>query len=244
TTLFAGTGSQTGTSNRWGDYSALTVDPVDDCTFWYTTEYYATTSQFNWRTRIGNFKFPGCGGSTATGTLTGIVTDSTTSAAISGALVQLSNGSSTTTDPSGVYSTSVAQGTYSVTFSKSGYVTQTIPNVAITSGATTTQDAKLVPASSSGPTAQITTSNACSAFSGGTATSLNSISYGVKPNGTINVVSPNAFYYWVKVNVTTTTLVINQALTPSSSFKTLFQQAASSVYDSACNSTGLNPTFT
>jgi hypothetical protein len=57
-TLFAGTGSQVGTSSRWGDYSALTVDPVDDCTFWYTTEYYATTSQFNWRTRIGTFKFP------------------------------------------------------------------------------------------------------------------------------------------------------------------------------------------
>jgi hypothetical protein len=61
-TLFAGTGSQTGTANRWGDYSDLTVDPVDDCTFWYTTEYYPTTSQFNWRTRIGSFKFPGCGG--------------------------------------------------------------------------------------------------------------------------------------------------------------------------------------
>lgn len=61
--LFDGTGSQTGTSNRWGDYSDLTVDPVDDCTFWYTTEYYATTSSFNWRTRIGSFKFSGCGGS-------------------------------------------------------------------------------------------------------------------------------------------------------------------------------------
>jgi fibronectin type III domain protein len=62
TTLFAGTGSQTGTSSRWGDYSALTIDPVDDCTFWFTTEYYATTSSFNWRTRIGSFKFPTCGG--------------------------------------------------------------------------------------------------------------------------------------------------------------------------------------
>src|ERR1044072_9519587 len=48
-TLFAGTGSQTGTSNRWGDYSDLTVDPVDDCTFWYTNEYYSTTTSFNWR---------------------------------------------------------------------------------------------------------------------------------------------------------------------------------------------------
>jgi len=62
-TLFAGTGSQTGTSSRWGDYSDITVDPVDNCTFWYTTEYYSTTTSFNWRTRIGSFKFAGCGGS-------------------------------------------------------------------------------------------------------------------------------------------------------------------------------------
>ena len=60
-TLFAGTGSQFGTGNRWGDYSDLTVDPVDDCTFWYTQEYYAVPAdEFNWRTRIGNFKFPSC----------------------------------------------------------------------------------------------------------------------------------------------------------------------------------------
>jgi hypothetical protein len=62
-TLFAGTGSQTGTNSRWGDYSDLTVDPVDNCTFWYTTQYYSTTTSFNWRTRIGSFKFAGCGGS-------------------------------------------------------------------------------------------------------------------------------------------------------------------------------------
>jgi hypothetical protein len=62
-TLFNGTGSQSGTGNRWGDYSSLTVDPVDDCTFWYTQEYYSTTGSFNWRTRIGNFKFTQCGGS-------------------------------------------------------------------------------------------------------------------------------------------------------------------------------------
>ena len=58
--LFSGTGSQTGSNNRWGDYSALTIDPVDDCTFWYTQEYYSTTGPSNWRTRIGNFKFPSC----------------------------------------------------------------------------------------------------------------------------------------------------------------------------------------
>lgn len=59
-TLFAGTGSQTGTSNRWGDFSTLAVDPVDECALWYTNEYYQTTGAFNWRTRIGNFKFSSC----------------------------------------------------------------------------------------------------------------------------------------------------------------------------------------
>lgn len=54
--LFDGTGSQSGTGNRWGDYSALTVDPVDDTTFWFTSEYYASSGTYNWRTRIGSFK--------------------------------------------------------------------------------------------------------------------------------------------------------------------------------------------
>jgi hypothetical protein len=54
--LFDGTGSQSGTSSRWGDYSDMTVDPVDDTTMWYTNEYYATNSSFNWRTRIGTFR--------------------------------------------------------------------------------------------------------------------------------------------------------------------------------------------
>jgi hypothetical protein len=55
--LFDGTGSQTDTVNRWGDYSDMTIDPIDDKTFWYTTEYYDSTTSFNWRTRIGNFRF-------------------------------------------------------------------------------------------------------------------------------------------------------------------------------------------
>ncbi|PYM96899.1 MAG: hypothetical protein DME04_00375 [Candidatus Rokuibacteriota bacterium] len=57
-TLVAGSAPQSG-SNRWGDYSAMSVDPADDCTFWYTGEYY-TTRGTQWRTRIGSFKLPGC----------------------------------------------------------------------------------------------------------------------------------------------------------------------------------------
>jgi hypothetical protein len=55
-----GGGSQIGTLHRWGDYSAMTVDPVDDCTFWYTNEYLKASGSFNWSTRIASFKFPGC----------------------------------------------------------------------------------------------------------------------------------------------------------------------------------------
>ena len=58
--LMAGSGSQTHTSGRWGDYSALLVDPSDGCTFWYTSQYYAVTSEIAWRTRIGSFAFPSC----------------------------------------------------------------------------------------------------------------------------------------------------------------------------------------
>ena len=48
-------------SSRWGDYSEMSIDPVDDCTFWYTSEYLAANGTFNWRTRIGTFKLAGCG---------------------------------------------------------------------------------------------------------------------------------------------------------------------------------------
>ena len=59
-----GAGSQTGYS-RWGDYSSMRVDPSDDCTFWYVNEYLPVTSSAGWYTRIGSFKFSGCGGAPA-----------------------------------------------------------------------------------------------------------------------------------------------------------------------------------
>ncbi|NNJ63959.1 MAG: hypothetical protein HKP16_00215, partial [Xanthomonadales bacterium] len=57
-----GTGAQIGSSGRWGDYSSMSVDPSDDCTFWYTQEYYETTGSFDFNTRICSFKFADCGG--------------------------------------------------------------------------------------------------------------------------------------------------------------------------------------
>ena len=60
TTVVQGAGSQTGTLHRWGDYSHMSVDPVDDCTFWYTNEYLKADGTFNWSTRIASFKINGC----------------------------------------------------------------------------------------------------------------------------------------------------------------------------------------
>ena len=59
TTCVAGGGSQTATE-RWGDYSSVSVDPVDQCTFWGTSEYITTTTPFTWRTRVCSFTMPNC----------------------------------------------------------------------------------------------------------------------------------------------------------------------------------------
>ncbi len=58
--LIDGTGSQT-SSNRWGDYSAMSVDPVGDCQFWYTNEYYPVNASNAWKTRVGAFTVASCG---------------------------------------------------------------------------------------------------------------------------------------------------------------------------------------
>jgi hypothetical protein len=73
TTLVQGNGFQCctfsdgSTNTRWGDYSAMTIDP-DGCTFWYTGEYYdahpTTKAADDWLTRIGSFTLPGCSSST------------------------------------------------------------------------------------------------------------------------------------------------------------------------------------
>ena len=62
--IINGSGIQRTSNSRWGDYTDLTVDPTDDCTFWYVNEYYTldgqNSSTAGWQTRIGNFKLPGC----------------------------------------------------------------------------------------------------------------------------------------------------------------------------------------
>jgi hypothetical protein len=74
-TVVDGTGVQTTTNSRWGDYTSMNIDPVDDCTFWYVNEWYQVSglplplpppplpppgTTAPWQTKIAKFKLPGC----------------------------------------------------------------------------------------------------------------------------------------------------------------------------------------
>jgi Abnormal spindle-like microcephaly-assoc'd, ASPM-SPD-2-Hydin len=95
--LYAGTADQENTY-RWGDYTSMTVDPINGCTFWYVNEYFTTnqigTGKPVWQTRISNFSAPGCGGVTVTPTALNFGSEAvgTTSTAQT---VTLTNGQST-----------------------------------------------------------------------------------------------------------------------------------------------------
>ena len=60
TTINAGAGSQTGNLTRWGDYSTISVDPVDGCTMVFTTQFQPANGNFNWTTYIHSFKLSTC----------------------------------------------------------------------------------------------------------------------------------------------------------------------------------------
>lgn len=144
-TFFTGTASQTG-STRWGDYSAMTLDP-DGCTFWYTTEYANPADQtFNhrWLTKFGSFRYAECTQVGAGGTVSGTVTTNPGGSPIVGATVQLGVRTATT-DGSGNYSfTSIPAGTYpSMTASNPGSVSASASSIVVTDGGTTTQDFSL-----------------------------------------------------------------------------------------------------
>lgn len=146
TTLIAGTGRQTSASGRWGDYSDMSIDPADDCTFWYTQEYYVSIASVNWVTRIGSFRFPSCVAADR-GTLQGTVTDCSSGLPINGAVVQATGGFMRATDSGGAYSMATVPGTYDVAASRSGYQPATLPGSVVSNGGATLADLCLVPIS-------------------------------------------------------------------------------------------------
>jgi hypothetical protein len=150
--LVQGTGTQTGscggTCTRWGDYSAMTLDP-DGCTMWYTNMYYAANG-LAFLTRIGSFKFAECTPVGNGGTISGTVTATIGGAPLSGAKVDL-GARSTTTNGSGFYSfSSIPAGTYpGIAASLPGYTTGTASSIVVTDAGTTTQNFSLGTAATS-----------------------------------------------------------------------------------------------
>jgi len=149
TSLIEGTGSQN-SSNRWGDYSAMSLDP-DGCTFWFTNEYYATVGG-NWQTRIGSFNYgPSACMLVATGNVSGTVTATVGGAPIVGAAISFGSRTATT-NGSGAYSFPlIPSGTYSdIAVTAPGYNTGTATTIVVTDGNTTTKDFSLSSAPASG----------------------------------------------------------------------------------------------
>lgn len=145
--LIEGTGVQKAFGWRWGDYSGMSVDPVDDCTFWMTGEYYTQASQdfsdFTWLTRIGRFKFDECTAAPRA-SLTGVVRNAVTSQPIANARVTTS-AYIRTTGASGSYGDlAVLPATYVVTASANGFASQSF-TLSPANGQTLTQNFALDP---------------------------------------------------------------------------------------------------
>ncbi|MBK7707550.1 MAG: VCBS repeat-containing protein [Acidobacteria bacterium] len=104
--LMIGTGVQTAFGFRWGDYSGLSVDPVDDCSFWITNQYYSLESQeesdFGWLTRIGKFRFSECVDEVRT-RIAGTVTNAANGQPIEGATITADSVYSRSTNALGNY---------------------------------------------------------------------------------------------------------------------------------------------
>lgn len=143
--IVVGAGAQKDGAARWGDYSSMNIDPVDDCTFWYTQEYYPATSQRNWHTRIASFRFPNCSAG-ASGVLRGAVRDASTSTPISNARLLISAGGGQVIPvnvPRGLYTVTLPVNTYTINASAYGYVPGVVGGINITEDLTTTQDVSL-----------------------------------------------------------------------------------------------------
>ena len=146
--LIGGSGVQTAFGFRWGNFTGMTVDVVDDCTFWMTNQYYSAASQaespFSWLTRIGKFKFAECVNAPR-GTIRGIVTNAANSSPMQNAVVTANAVYSRNTNALGNYGNLlVLPNTYTLTASAKGFRSQTL-TVTVADGQILSQNFALQP---------------------------------------------------------------------------------------------------
>jgi subtilisin-like proprotein convertase family protein len=186
-TLIAGNSSQGSTSGRWGDYSDLTVDPSDDCTFWYTQEYMNTTTV--WKTRIGKFSVRTCTTSPR-GAIQGTITNCQTGLPVPNALVNINGGFSRATNAAGVYNATVPPGSYTASVTGAGYGTATSGSLVVSDGGTATFNACLN-GTLKQPVADTASIAADSCNSNGVIdpNEIVTVNLGIKNTGTLNTVN-------------------------------------------------------
>jgi hypothetical protein len=181
--------------SRWGDYSAMVIDPADDCTFWYTNMYFNTASHTTgaqWDTQIGSFKFPGCGGVVTTFTVTASVSGGNGAVLPATQTVNSGNTASITVTPnSGYHVVSVTGDTCTVT----------------QSGTTTTWNTNAITANCAiTATFAINTYTVTAAVSGGNGTALPATQT-VNSGSTASItVTPNSGYHVATVTGDTCTV--------------------------------------
>jgi len=180
-TILQGTGAQTGQGvSRWGDYTAMQVDPTDDCTFWYVDQYQAVTGVFDWSTNISSFAFPSC---------TGVATFTLSASPNSLTVTQGSQGTSTiTVTPINGFSGSA---TLSASGLPSGVTAGFSPNPANTTSTLTLT----VGSGAAAGTSTVTVTGVS-----GTITQTTTLSLTVNPTGPTAVVTPTSLT-WGKVLV-------------------------------------------
>jgi len=164
-TMVAGGHVQTHTSSRWGDYSSMNVDPIDDCTFWYTQEYYSVDNPAitaEWKTRVGSFKVDAGCVAPAQGTVVVNVTNCDSGLPVQGASITIDSNLYGSTTAAGSLSTQLVPGAHSLVVSAPNFTSSAPVAFAITNGNTTTVNVCITGAASIVASGATITAESCS----------------------------------------------------------------------------------
>ncbi|MCO6509428.1 MAG: carboxypeptidase regulatory-like domain-containing protein [Aridibacter famidurans] len=143
-TIIEGGGSQFSTTRRWGSYSQMSIDPLDDCSFWYTTEYYENSNTNGWQTRIAKFLPRECS-PPPSAAIEGTVSVCGSGEPIDDVRVDATGGFSRNSGSSGQYSMRVVPGTYDLQASKNGFAGDEAQAVSVANGQTAVRDFCVTP---------------------------------------------------------------------------------------------------